>query len=232
MPTVLITGANRGLGLEYARQYLAKGWEVIACTRQPDTPALQELVADGLRIYTLDVTDHDAVDALARELTDDAIDVLVNNAGGMGPKGFPECAEYSGIDNTDYAIWRQILEVNLLGAFKVATAFRDHIAASERRILVNVASDLGSMAQNTMGGFYNYRSSKVALNILTTGFGVEWQDVITVSIAPGWCSTDLGGAGAEVAPADSVAAQLDTIDQLGREHSGKFIDRFGEDVPW
>ena len=232
MPTVMITGANRGLGLEFTRQYLEKDWQVIACTRQPGAEALQLLDCDRLRIRELDVTDHTAVDELAEALRDEPIDVLINNAGTSGPQGFPECSAYSGLDNTDYEIWRQILEINLLGAFKVATAFNDHVAKSERRVLVNMSSDLGSVAQNTQGDLYNYRSSKAGLNIVTKGFGNEWPDIISIAMAPGWCQTELGGTGAEIDPADSVREQIKTIGKLTPEHSGCFLNRFGETAPW
>lgn len=232
MPTTLITGANRGLGLEYARQYAALGWNIIACTRQPRAETLRELEAGQVTIYPLDVTDHAAVDALAAELQGTAIDILVNNAGTTGPKGAPECMEYSGVDNMDYALWREVLEVNLLGAFKVATAFRPNLALAERGILVNMSSDLGSIAQNTMGNMYSYRSSKSALNILTKGLSIDCPEFITVSMAPGWCRTELGGAGAEIDPADSVREQIKSLASVTAAQSGCFIDRFGKPVPW
>ena len=166
MPTVLITGANRGLGLEYARQYSQQGWDVIACTRKPDTPELRELDPARVQICTLEVTDHAAIGVLASSI-DTAVDALINNAGTTGPKGAPECMEYSGVDNMDYDIWRETLEVNLLGAFAVAMAFRPHLAKANQGLLVNLSSDLGSMAQNTMGNMYSYRSSKTALNMVT-----------------------------------------------------------------
>jgi len=232
MPTVLITGANRGLGLEYARQYTALGWHVIACTRKPDAAELQKLNQNSLRICELDVADHATADTLAAELDDIVIDVLVNNAGTTGPKGAPECMEYSGVENTDYDIWRRVFEVNVLAAFKVATTFHPHLARAERGVLVNMSSDLGSMAQNTMGNMYSYRSSKAALNMMTAGFANDWKDIITISMAPGWCRTELGGVGAEIDPGDSVADQIKTIAKLTPAHSGCFIDRFGEAVPW
>ena len=232
MSTVLITGANRGLGLEYARQYSLLGWHVIACTRKPNAPELLELDQERMRICMLDVTDHAAVDALAAEPGSVPIDILINNAGTTGPKGAPECMEYSGVGNMDYAIWRETLEVNLLGAFKVASAFRAHLANAERGILVNMSSDLGSMAQNTMGNMYSYRGSKAALNMVTKGFANDCPEFITVSMAPGWCRTELGGMGAEIDPADSVADQIKTLAHITPEHSGCFIDRFGEPVPW
>jgi NAD(P)-dependent dehydrogenase (short-subunit alcohol dehydrogenase family) len=232
MPSVLITGANRGLGLEYARQYNQLGWDVIACTRKPDSPELRELNQQQLRIFMLDVTDHAAIDELSAQLSELAIDILINNAGTTGPKGAPECMEYSGVDNMDYAIWRETLEVNLLGAFKVATAFRPNLASADKGILVNMSSDLGSMTQNTMGNMYSYRSSKTALNMLTTGFANDCPEFITLSMAPGWCRTELGGMGAEIDPAESVADQINTLATITQDQSGSFIDRFGKPVPW
>jgi NAD(P)-dependent dehydrogenase (short-subunit alcohol dehydrogenase family) len=232
MPSVLITGANRGLGLEYARQYNQLGWDVIACTRKPDSPELRELNQQQLRIFMLDVTDHAAIDELSAQLSELAIDILINNAGTTGPKGAPECMEYSGVDNMDYAIWRETLEVNLLGAFKVATAFRPNLTKADKGILVNMSSDLGSMTQNTMGNMYSYRSSKTALNMLTKGFANDCPEFITLSMAPGWCRTELGGMGAEIDPAESVADQINTLAKITQDQSGSFIDRFGKPVPW
>ena len=232
MPTALITGANRGLGFEYTRQFTGLGWHVIACTRKPETAQLQELNQERLRICQLDVIDHVAIDKLAEATADISLDVLINNAGTTGPKGAPECMEYSGVDNTDYDIWRQVFEVNVLAAFKVATAFHPHLARAERGVLLNMSSDLGSMTQNTMGNMYSYRSSKAALNMLTAGFANDWKDIITVSMAPGWCRTELGGVGAEIDPAESVAEQIKSIAKLTAEHSGCFIDRFAKPVAW
>ena len=235
MSTALITGANRGLGFEYTRQLLERGWEVIACTRKPETPALRELAerfGDRLRIRELDVTDHAAVDRLADDLGDRPLDLLINNAGTTGPKGTPECMEYQGLTNMDYAIWRDIFEVNVLGLFKVATALHPHLAAADRGLLVNLSSDLGSSAQNTQGNVYSYRASKASVNIITKGMGNEWDDVVCVSMAPGWCKTDLGGIGAEIPPEDSVAAQLETFEKLTAADNGRYIDRFGETVPY
>ena len=232
MPSVLITGANRGLGLEYARQYNQLGWDVIACTRKPDSPELRELNQQQLRIFMLDVTDHAAIDELTAQLSELAIDILINNAGTTGPRGAPECMEYSGVDNMDYAIWRETLEVNLLGAFKVATAFRPNLTSADKGILVNMSSDLGSMTQNTMGNMYSYRSSKTALNMLTKGFANDCPEFITRSMAPGWCRTELGGMDAEIDPAESVADQINTLAKITQDQSGSFIDRFGKPVPW
>jgi NAD(P)-dependent dehydrogenase (short-subunit alcohol dehydrogenase family) len=235
MPTALVTGANRGLGLEYARQLAAAGWRVLACARRADAPELAAVVAAAagrVEALALDVTDAAAVDALAARLRGTPIDLLLNNAGTTGPSGTPGATAYQRLDRMDYGIWRDILEVNLLGAFRVATAFRGHVAASGRRLIVNLSSDLGSVANNRTGQMHAYRSSKAALNMITKGMAVEWPDVVVVAMAPGWCRTDLGGPAAQVDPADSVRAQLELFDRLGPADSGRYLDRFGHEVAW
>ena len=234
MTTVLVTGANRGLGLEHARQFAERGWHVIACARDTDAEELRA-IADGnerVKIRELDVTHHMAVESLATELRGTAIDVLVNNAGTAGPGGMPHIIVHQSLENMDYGIWRNILEVNLLGAFKVATAFHDHIVASDRKLLVNMSSDVGSVAQNQTGKIHAYRASKAGLNIVTKGMAVEWQDIVVIAMAPGWCRTELGGADAQVDPADSVREQQALFDRLGPADTGHFLNRFGETVPW
>lgn len=235
MSLAMITGANRGLGFEYTRQLLERGWDVIACARRTQSSEFDELAerfGQRLRVRELDVTNHAAIDGLAEELAGEPIDLLINNAGTTGPKGTPECMEYQGLANMDYAIWRDIFEVNVLGLFKVATAFKLNLAASDRGLLINLSSDLGSCAQNTQGNMHSYRASKAAVNIINKGMSIEWPDVICIAMAPGWCRTELGGDAAEIAPDDSVAAQLDTFDKLTADDSGRFINRFGDPVPY
>lgn len=236
MRTLLVTGANRGLGLEHARQGAAAGDRVIATARDPGAAEALRAVAgaypDRVRIEALDVTDAAAVEALAEGLRDTTIDVLLNNAGTYGPSGAPAGMAYQGVDNMDYEIWRQILEVNLLAPFRLAVALRPCLARAARPVLAMMSSDLGSITQNTQGHSYAYRSSKAALNMVTRGLAVEWPGIIVVALAPGWCRTDLGGEQAPIDPADSVAAQRRVLATLEPGDSGRFIDRFGETVPW
>jgi NAD(P)-dependent dehydrogenase (short-subunit alcohol dehydrogenase family) len=162
-----------------------------------------------------------------------SLDVVVNNAGTYGPVGWSEQARTTqAAGGMDYDVWRQILEVNLLGAFRVAEAFRTRLEGGERPLHVLMSSDLGSIANNRMGQSHAYRSSKAALNMVCKGLAIEWPGIISVALAPGWCRTDLGGADAPIDPADSVAAQQETFDRLTLADSGRFIDRFGETVPW
>ena len=236
MPTVLVTGANRGLGFEHVKQYAEKGWNVIACARNPekadDLQALKNKYEENFTIELLEDIDHPRIEDLAKKYKGTPIDILLNNAGTTGPMGVPGAMEYQKIDSMDYQIWRDILEVNLLSPFKIATAFKEHVSKSEKKILVMMSSDLGSVEQNNFGGFYSYRASKSALNIISKGMSVDWKDITVIALAPGWCRTNLGGAEADIDPAESVAEQQIMFESIKLDDSGKFLDRFGNQVPW
>lgn len=236
MPTVLVTGANRGLGLEHTRQYLNSGWRVLACARDPSaSPSLTALKHDQterLEIFPLDVTNQDAVKDLAGALSGQPIDILLNNAGSFGPQGNPEGMAYQSLESMDFGIWREILEVNLLAPFHIAVCFRDHLASSEKKLLVMMSSGLASIERNQAGQSYAYRSSKAGLNMLAKGMSREWPDLVVIAMSPGWCRTDLGGPMAEVDPAVSVRDQQATFECLGPADSGRYIDRSGVTVPW
>ena len=236
MPTVFVTGANRGLGYEHVKQYAEKGWKVIACARNPEqAKELKELQKEhgkNFIIEQLEVVDHNRIEELAEKYSDEAIDILINNAGTTGPMGVPGAMGYQKIDSMDYQIWRDILEVNLLSPFKIATAFHNHVARSDKKILIMMSSDLGSVEQNNFGGFYSYRASKSALNIISKGMAVDWYDVTVIALAPGWCKTYLGGDEAEIEPAESVEQQQEMFEGIAAKDSGKFLDRFGKEVAW
>ena len=236
MPTVMVTGANRGIGYEHVAQYAQKKWKVIACARQPekaiDLLQLQDKYGANFIIEELEVTNHNQVDDLSQKYSNTAIDILINNAGTGGPEGMPGAMDYQKIDNMNYQIWRDILEVNLLAPFKVATSFHKQISISDKKTLIMMSSDLGSVSQNTFGGLHSYRASKSGLNIVAKGMSNEWKDIIVVALAPGWCRTYLGGAEAEIDPIDSVADQQKMFESLTESDSGKFLDRFGDEVPW
>jgi len=236
MSTVLITGANRGIGLEHARQYAAKGWNVIGCCRNPaksgDLNKLQQEYSQTVEIYPLDVTSRQAVASLAMRLSDRTIDLLINNAGTFGPKGAPEGMSYQSLYFMDYGIWRNMFEVNTVAPFHMSVAFRPHLDRSKQPVIINMSSGLASVENNVQGMSYAYRTTKAGLNMLTKGMAAEWPKVIVVSMAPGWCKTDLGGPDAEVDTAESVRSQQQTIGKLNIENSGTFIDRTGEDIPW
>jgi NAD(P)-dependent dehydrogenase (short-subunit alcohol dehydrogenase family) len=228
MPSAFITGANRGLGLEFARQYAAGGWRVFATCRDPSAAsALAKVAKDHptLSVHTMDVTDGASVTALARELSSEPIDILINNAGIGGPK--------QALGKLDFDGWLETLRVNVLGPARVSEAFLEHVAKSDRRIIVSITSGMGSIADSS-GGYYAYRSSKAALNMTMHNFALDLKSrqVIAVAINPGWVQTDMGGASAPTSPEASIEAMLRIFDQLTLDDSGNFLNYRGGTYPW
>lgn len=231
MPTTLITGANRGLGLEFARQYAADGWHVYATCRDPNSASELRRLADAsdhkMQILALDVTDLDNVKAAAAELEGQAIDLLLNNAGVGGPRG-------QTIGNIDYDAWAKVLNVNTMGALRVSEAFVDHVARSEQKLIVTLTSGMGSIADNTSGGSFAYRSSKAAVNMVMRSLAIDLapRGITCVVINPGWVQTDMGGPHGNQTPAESVTKLRSLIENLGPGHSGKFVNHDGREYPW
>jgi len=229
MSTVLITGANRGIGLEFARQYAADGWRVHACCRRPEqATALAEALRarDGV-VHRLDVTDHAAIHALDAALEEEALDVLVNNAGIIG-------GERQGFADLDHAMWERTIETNVFGPYRVAEALGARLAAGTNPVLANVSSLMGSIADNTSGGRYIYRSSKTALNMVVVNLARDLADrgIAVVALHPGWVQTDMGGTRAPVAPQDSVAGMRRIIAGFTPDRSGSFLNYDGRSLPW
>lgn len=231
MPSALITGANRGLGLEFARQYLTDGWQVYAACRDPDSASelhrLDDASGHQLRLLAMDVTDPASVKAAAAELDGQAIDLLLNNAGIIGPRG-------QIIGNIDYDAWAKVLDVNTIGPMRVAEAFVDHVARSDRKLIVTLTSGMGSLADNTSGGSIAYRSSKAAVNMVMRKLAIDLaaRGITCVVVNPGWVRTDMGGAQATLAPVDSVTALRRLIETLGPAQSGKFYNYDGREYVW
>ncbi len=225
MPTVLVTGANRGLGLEFARQYSADGWEVHACCREPHKA--DELRALPVTVHALDVRDLDAVARLAETLKGRPIDLLLANAGVYGPAKML-------LGQLDYAAWMEVFAVNVLGPVRLAECFADHVAASGRKIIACVSSQMGSVALNTTGRHYLYRSSKAALNAAAKSLAIDLRDrgVSVVTLHPGWVKTDMGGQDADLEIADAVRSSRKTLDGVTPAQSGRFLNHDGSEMPW
>lgn len=221
--TVLITGAARGLGLDFVKHYAARGWKVHACARQPE--ALAGIAGDVVR-HRLEVTDYAAVAALAQELAGEAIDVLICNAGIAG-------REATVLGSIDPAVWRQTFEVNALAPLMMAQAFAGHVARSPGRKLIAISSRLGSIALADSGR-YAYRASKTALNMEWRGLSKDLADtgLICVVLHPGWVQTDMGGAAATLTIEQSVPAMVKVIDGLTPADNGRFINYDGSEIPW
>lgn len=224
MPTILITGAGRGLGFELARQYAEDAWRVLGTVRE--AAAEHKLARFGVESLRLDVTDAAQLKQLAARLQDVAIDVLFCNAGISGKRGMA-------LGSFDYGEWEKVLRVNLLGAAAVVEALVDNVAASERRIVALMSSRLGSIAE-TSGMTLPYSTSKAALNLLARGLaaGLAPRGLIVVALSPGWVNTDMGGQSAPLTPQASVQGLRKVIARLRREDSGKFLSYDGSSIPW
>jgi NAD(P)-dependent dehydrogenase (short-subunit alcohol dehydrogenase family) len=228
---VLVTGANRGLGLEFVRQYAADGWQVCAACRSPRTAKeLQHLASESggrIRVLEIDVTDSASVRAAALELKGGAIDLLLNNAGVMGPRS-------ERIGSLDYAAWAGVLDANTLGPMRVVEAFVENVAKSRLKQIVTVTSGMGSLADNTSGGSYAYRSSKAAVNMVMKSLAIDLapRGITCIVMNPGWVRTDMGGPRGTISPAESIAAMRSAITALKPEDSGKFLNYTGKPYPW
>jgi NAD(P)-dependent dehydrogenase (short-subunit alcohol dehydrogenase family) len=226
--TVLITGANRGLGLEFARQYRAAGWQVIATARQPEAAEDLKALGEGVRIVPLDVTKPESVAALKASLGHQPIDLLINNAGqGVGLKG-------GSLAELKIEEFESVVEVNTLGPVRVTQALLPNLRAGKGKMIVGISSGLGSIAENREGGFYGYRESKAALDMFMRSLAAELKPdgFICVSLIPGWVKTDMGGPNAPLTPEESVTGMRKVLDGLKPENTGQFWSYKGSQVPW
>ncbi len=221
--TVLITGANRGLGLEFARQYEAAGWTVIGTARSPDRAT--ELKALGVEVLELDVLDRDSIAGLAAALDGRGIDMLINNAG-----IFPRESAIENVNADDYA---RTLMVNSLGPVLVTQALMPNLRAGELKRIVNITSQLASI-ENNSGGYYGYRESKAALNMFTRSLALELgpEGFICLAIHPGWVRTDMGGPQANLSAEESITAMRKSIDNMTPDDNGVYRGYSGEIVAW
>lgn len=227
MPTILITGASGGLGLEFAKQYARDGWKVIATCRNPDRAAELRAIEGDIQVHALDVTDRGRIQVLSKALRRIPIDLLLNNAGIYGPRP----VSHSGID---YDAWEEVMRTNTMGTMSVTTAFLEQVAASDRKTIVAITSKMGSITENTSGGAYIYRSSKAALNAVMKGLSIDLQPRgITVAVIhPGWVKTAMGGASAMSGVEESVTSMRRVIDNLTYDQNGMFFDFDGSEIPW
>ena len=226
MPTVLVTGANRGLGLEFARQYAADGWRVLATCRRPTAAAELKEIKGDVQVHALDMREDAQIPTLAMTLARERIDILVNNAGVSGPR------EHFG--KTETQAWLDVFHVNSIAPAHMAEAFVDHLERGQRKLIVNITSKMGSVADNTSGGSYIYRSSKAALNMVAKTLAVDLasRGITVVLFHPGWVRTDMGGPGALITPRESVTSMREKISTLTPADNGKFFNFDGRPLPW
>ncbi len=232
MPSVLVTGSNRGLGLEWCRQYAAAGWRVHATCRHPDqAEALHALAAKHpqLSLHRLDVTVADQLAQLSRELADAPLDLLVNNAG-----VYFERWDRDPLGAIDYGAWEETFRVNTLGAVRVTEALADNLARGERPLVATTTSHMGSIAEIGRPRSYAYRSSKAALNATMKGLAMELQErgIGVLLLHPGWVKTRMGGADAPHEVDKSVRGMRQLVDDFRLADSGHFYRWDGSTIPW
>ncbi|MDD1605778.1 MAG: SDR family oxidoreductase [Methylococcaceae bacterium] len=231
MPSILITGANRGLGLEFCRQYGEQGWRVFACCRQPDTAIeLQALAKQWahLTIHALEVSNFQQIDQLAAQLVSEPLDVLLSNAGVYGDK---KDHDFGALD---YAAWQETLLINTLAPVKLAEAFLPNLLKTQHPQFVAISSLMGSIADNDSGGSILYRSSKAGLNAALKSLAIDLQpqNIAVLILHPGWVKTDMGGERAPTSPEESIAGMRRVISEFTLEQSGSFFNYKGDLLPW
>jgi len=236
VPSILITGANRGIGLEFTRQYAAAGWQVYACCRHPENAdELDELGRSSARfqVFSLDVTEPDAIASLAAELASRPLDVLLNNAGIIGPVPVAENIGLQHFGSIDYKLWERVLRTNTLAPIRMAEAFLPQLEAGDQKKFANLSSTVGSISERHTPAMA-YASSKAALNKALRLLAASLKERgISVGIyCPGYVQTRMDFGGADVTPADSVAGLRRLIDSLTPERSGEFRRYNGERIAW
>jgi len=228
---VLITGASRGIGLEFVRQYAQAGWRVYATCRNPErAQELTRLAAashDSVSVHSLDVTDSRHIDAVREMLQGLPLDVLINNAGVLGPK-------LQGFGHIDVDAWMYTMRVNAIAPLKLIDALVESLASGERRLVANLSSRMGSITDNGSGGYYIYRSSKAALNAVVRNAALDLapRGIMVVALHPGWVRTDMGGLAGELDPVHSVERMRTLLDRVRSADSGGFFDLDGTSIPW
>lgn len=237
MATILITGASRGLGLEFTRQYADEKWQVIACCRSPESAdELQSMAAgsDHITIEKLDVQNHEAIDALAQKYSGQAIDVLLNNAGLIGPLPYEEHIQRQHFGSTDYTVWDTVFQTNVHGPLKMTEAFLEHVATSELKIIANISSEVSSIAGFAVPAIA-YASSKSALNRAMTIVAGQLKDrgIIVKLFCPGYVKTRMDFSDyATVEIPESISALRGLISKLTIEDTGTFTRYDGKTLPW
>ncbi len=229
MSNVLITGANRGIGLELAKQYAADGDRVFAFCRSPQSAeALRALPAGSggrVTVHPMDVGDEDSIRAAAKSLGDQPVDILINNAGTRG-------GDKQSLEEIDTADWLDAFRVMTIGPFRVVQAFLPNLKRAENPKIVTITSQIAATTW-PMGGFYSYGSAKAAVNRVMLALARDLKDqAIVALIHPGWVKTDMGGPHADIAPEESAAGIRNVIASLSKSDTGKFFRWRGDIHPW
>lgn len=226
----LVTGTNRGIGLEFVRQLAARGDSVVATAREParasELQRLSQQHPSLVEVHACDVSIDASVASLAAAVGDRPLDVLINNAGVMGSHGRLGRLRFEEV--------LQTLNVNAVGALRVVQAVLPNLRRGSTKRLVQITSGLGSIGENASGGYYDYRMSKAALNMLAMNLAQELggEGFVSIALQPGWVQTEMGGRGAPTRVEDSVSGMLRVIDALTAKDNGRFLGWDGRESAW
>lgn len=231
MPTLLITGANRGIGLALCKLAAESGWVIHACCRQlsnaTELKALQKQYQKQIQCHILDVRNEQQLASLQDTIGSDPIDVLINNAG-------IHALEASQFGSSADETWQEAVHVNLLAPMKMMELFVDNVASSTMKIIANISSKMASMDDNGSGGAYAYRATKAALNAVSVSAAhdLKHRDIIVMILHPGWVRTDMGGPNGEISVTESAARLFAMINTADMKQSGQFLDIDGSEIAW
>ena len=221
MPTILVTGANRGIGLEFARQYAGNGWEVIATARRPDE-AGEMRGLDGVEALALDIASDQSIDMFVDSLGDRAVDLHIANAG-MG-----------GLDHNERSAIANVINVNAIGATLLARRLTENVKAGEAKKIVAISSNVGSIGATSSSGGLAYRMSKAAMNMAFKSLSIDWAQagIATMMLHPGWVQTDMGGSNANITTKESVSGMRELIEAMSLDNNAEFRAYDGRYLEW
>ena len=235
MPNVLITGANRGIGLELTRQYQDDGWHVTAFVRN-SSEGLDDVAAKGnVQVIKADLTDDAALKAAVNEVEAESIDLLINNAGMMGSrKHIGTDRAWQPFGSFEREEWHEVFDINVFTPLALTELLIDKLRAAESPVVAMMSSQLGSIDNNLSGGLYVYRASKTAVNAIMKSLAVNLKDdgITAVSLHPGWVQTDMGGPNAQVPVSMSASGLRGVLSKLTLKDSGRFVAFDGKDLPY
>jgi NAD(P)-dependent dehydrogenase (short-subunit alcohol dehydrogenase family) len=233
----LVTGANRGLGLEFTKQILQAGHNVYAACRNindiEDLDLLFTEYKDKLIVVNLDINDHDSILSLSNRLKDVSIDIMINNAGTIGPLPYFENTFKQHYGTIDYDVWSDVFKTNLFGPVKMAETFLENIENGNDKKMIFISSVVGSIEDDHQKAFA-YATSKTALNksVALLADILKEKEVKVLAMCPGYVKTRMNGGGANLEPEESIEGMLEQIDKLDNESSGSFVRYNGESINW
>lgn len=238
MPTLLISGANRGLGFNLLKLYDADGWTIHACCRNPDKATDLKAVADAsagrITIHPLEVDNADSVASLKAALGGTPIDLLINMAGYLGKLALDAPGGLRPFGETDYEEFEIAHRINCMGPMRMCEALIDNVEASDKKIMINISSIIGSIGGDDFGNLYAYRSSKAALNSITHAMALNLKDrgITVIPFHPGFVKTDMGGPGADIEIEESVTGIKAVLDKVTIADTGRYLTFDGDELPW